>query len=342
MRIKWIDVARGIGLLLVIFGHLVIWGEPVFNWIYSFHMPLFFFLSGYLLKPELKNAKLFLKKISLALIIPYFIFVIIGLIVSLIVSGWQPISYNTVFFDVFYAVQPESLHVGQIWFLICLAIVQILFFIFLKLRIKNTLFKIIIISSFALIAYLIHEYKIGLWIDGIQYRLPFKLDTAFMGLFFFAIGYYVKYFKIFSKIFCKKPTDNFYFMIIALEVNIFFGLYLNKTVNMGDNVYNNILFFIVAALAGIIFIIYLSYFLEKNRLLLYMGSNTLSIFSSHSFILFLYTYLISIIFGTSYVHLINIPLELCIIGVLFIGTITLLVPIIYNNTIQKLIIKLKY
>lgn len=40
-RIGWVDTAKGIGLLLVIIGHLPIPLVPV--WIYTFHMPLFFF-----------------------------------------------------------------------------------------------------------------------------------------------------------------------------------------------------------------------------------------------------------------------------------------------------------
>ena len=43
-RIGWIDTAKGIGLLCVILGHLSI--PLVDAWVYFFHMPLFFFLSG--------------------------------------------------------------------------------------------------------------------------------------------------------------------------------------------------------------------------------------------------------------------------------------------------------
>ena len=43
-RILWIDAAKGIGLLCVILGHL---GVPYLSTlVYTFHMPLFFFLSG--------------------------------------------------------------------------------------------------------------------------------------------------------------------------------------------------------------------------------------------------------------------------------------------------------
>lgn len=53
-RIEYIDTLKGIAIILVVMGHVVqfIWGDRygsnqiIFIIIYSFHMPLFFFLSG--------------------------------------------------------------------------------------------------------------------------------------------------------------------------------------------------------------------------------------------------------------------------------------------------------
>ena len=46
VRVDEIDIAKGLGILLVIVGHLL----PEDSWmrqiIYSFHMPLFMFISG--------------------------------------------------------------------------------------------------------------------------------------------------------------------------------------------------------------------------------------------------------------------------------------------------------
>lgn len=44
-RIDWIDMAKGIGIVFVIVAHLGKFGN-LQTWIYSFHMPLFFFLFG--------------------------------------------------------------------------------------------------------------------------------------------------------------------------------------------------------------------------------------------------------------------------------------------------------
>ena len=47
-----IDIARGIGMLLVIFGHLSERTQILRILAYSFHMPLFFIISGYLLNTK--------------------------------------------------------------------------------------------------------------------------------------------------------------------------------------------------------------------------------------------------------------------------------------------------
>ena len=50
-RIEWIDICRGLAIILVIIGHSNLETGMAFNLksiIYSFHMPLFFVLSGYL------------------------------------------------------------------------------------------------------------------------------------------------------------------------------------------------------------------------------------------------------------------------------------------------------
>src|SRR5262247_1929309 len=63
-RIEYIDIARGLGILLVVlahndFGYISQYGYQV---IYSFHMPLFFFLSGYFIKTDISFFEFFKKR----------------------------------------------------------------------------------------------------------------------------------------------------------------------------------------------------------------------------------------------------------------------------------------
>ena len=83
-RLDWIDIAKGIGIILVVLGHTLVpqvreTGFAGFLWIfiYNFHMPLFFFLSGYLFEKGLPHytnkGKFILGKLQY-LMLPYLIF----------------------------------------------------------------------------------------------------------------------------------------------------------------------------------------------------------------------------------------------------------------------------
>ena len=47
-RKEWIDISKGIGIILVVIGHVVSEQSIALRFIDLFHMPLFFIISGYL------------------------------------------------------------------------------------------------------------------------------------------------------------------------------------------------------------------------------------------------------------------------------------------------------
>ena len=67
-RITWIDMAKGYGIILVILGHLKF--DMFRDWIFTFHMPLFFFLSGYVFSTKYDFVT-FLKRKCRSMILPY-------------------------------------------------------------------------------------------------------------------------------------------------------------------------------------------------------------------------------------------------------------------------------
>ena len=70
-RLNWIDWAKAIAISFVVFGHTPqTVGSPLVCFITQFHIPLFFFISGYLTKKEYMN-KQTAKKYFHSLIIPY-------------------------------------------------------------------------------------------------------------------------------------------------------------------------------------------------------------------------------------------------------------------------------
>ena len=77
MRIEWLDAAKGIGILMVMFGHN--WLEWKYCYYFnSFHMPLFFILAGYTFSDRRAPFD-FIRQKAKVLIIPYVLFVFCNL-----------------------------------------------------------------------------------------------------------------------------------------------------------------------------------------------------------------------------------------------------------------------
>ena len=84
LHYDWVDAAKGLGIIFVVLGHAIADTTPnvpifgkIFQIIYSFHMPLFFFLSGFcgikaLQKQQLHEKEAYILERFKRLMIPYF------------------------------------------------------------------------------------------------------------------------------------------------------------------------------------------------------------------------------------------------------------------------------
>ncbi len=72
-RNQWMDVAKGITILLMILGHAAI-PEPLSNFIYSFHMPLFFIASGWMTNWNKYSISDFAIRKAKSLAVPFIIY----------------------------------------------------------------------------------------------------------------------------------------------------------------------------------------------------------------------------------------------------------------------------
>ena len=149
-NLAFVSYAYVIGALLVVLGHSTPTGQSnlpmiiddIRTFIYCFHMPLFFFIAGLLLKytTELKGYKpysFFMKNKVVKFLTPYFIFTIIGffpkLLLSTFVNDDVSLSWSYVF-EIFF--NPRLNVWGHFWFLPTLLIMYAISYILLKLS-KN-------------------------------------------------------------------------------------------------------------------------------------------------------------------------------------------------------------
>jgi polysaccharide biosynthesis protein PslL len=122
-RLLTIDVARGIGILLVVLGHNALFresGHGLYEAIYLFHMPLFFFVSGVTFRPTSPGETL--RKRARALLVPYFMMGAVAVLLtaqsgdaSRVLDEVRGVFYGT----------GHTIRFVPLWFLPCLFLVSI-------------------------------------------------------------------------------------------------------------------------------------------------------------------------------------------------------------------------
>lgn len=274
-RIGWVDTAKGIGLLLVIIGHLPIPLVPV--WIYTFHMPLFFFLSGVVFSGKKYTFIEFLKKKVKSLVIPYFSLGLVIYLFYVIVNGVVG-EENGLYgsnSEMFVQLLKQE-HFWTIWFLACLFLVEIIYYWI------NYLFA----DKKVIISVIICGIGLGLYHFGCD-GLPWNLDIALIAQFFYHMGYAFKNHKrIYNKMLSKKALKKSIVIAgIFLIINVLAGLLSLKTsgelLDMSVGLYGNELLTIISAISGVFFVIIVSNNVS-SKILNYLGKNTMIIFAWHS------------------------------------------------------------
>lgn len=178
-RIEWIDMAKGYGIILVLLGHLHI-GRAGILWIYTFHLPLFFLLSGYTFRADLDFLPFFRKK-SRSLLLPYFG---LGIPVLAYMLFCDPIGgaskEKAIWLIRKFLVQNRF---GTLWYLACLFCLEILFYT--AVRVLKTDRKLLLLSIMLPILAIVY-YLLG------GKSLPWNVDGCFMAFPFFFGGYYYR------------------------------------------------------------------------------------------------------------------------------------------------------
>ena len=155
-RVDWVDYAKGIGIVLVVFGH--VWrgmaGDGMFDWpfavpfvdqwVYAFHMPLFFFLSGLFAGGSVKHSpQTFLVKRLKGVAYPYFVWIlIVGGIRSLVYDGPDTfIDFLVNYWKVLY--DPYDIF----WFLYALFLISVVFYLLRRAGLSTAVVMLLFLAS---------------------------------------------------------------------------------------------------------------------------------------------------------------------------------------------------
>lgn len=177
-RLLWIDTARGIGIFLVVYAHvlrgqfhagLLAWSPLIATQdrvIYAFHMPLFFLLSGLFAGAKIQSRAQFVQRRLVTIVYPYILWSIVQTLLSM--GAGQYANHPTAVADLWQiGIHP----IGQFWFLYVLAILQLL------LLLPRGLFLLMIPVGLA--AYL--HFGGGPLLPRAGWSLPFFAIGVFLG-----------------------------------------------------------------------------------------------------------------------------------------------------------------
>ncbi|ARD46962.1 acyltransferase family protein [Sporosarcina sp. P33] len=201
-RLSWVDAVKGFLMILVVIGHYP--GEldfPFDQYIYWFHMPAFFILSGLLFKPAAEKGlmKQSIKKRFMQLIVPYLFFLVS---ITLIRYGIEISSGNLDFS--WYVNDLWTLAVGGrfvrgaygvFWFITTLFFTYVIFLWMTKYFSRTKQF--VILAVFYSIAHVESVFAMRV-IDGTpssaSQTIPmiWNIDVALIAVVYFAFGYYMK------------------------------------------------------------------------------------------------------------------------------------------------------
>jgi len=260
-KINWIENLKVLGILAVILGHIA---SPLGEFIFSWHMPLFFIIAGFFINFDLSLGEYITKNFK-RLMIPYFLFALIGVFATFLKNIFLAREQLEVFHElkgIFIWMDMTSLmnsYAFVLWFLPALFFSKVLFYIINKY----------IINIFIQLTLIIGLFYISFYIE-----VPFGIDNALNAMPFLFIGN--KFFKSYQK---SKLLYVLPFLIICL-----FFIFEIPLLDMASKNFNNVIINILWSISIIyFFILVLKKIKSTNYLFQLWASNTMLLFIIHPY-----------------------------------------------------------
>jgi len=333
-RINYVDIARAFAIIFIVLGHTLVHSTNcglIFKLLYSFHVVLFFIISGYTYKiKENENFRDFIKNKFVRIIIPYFVWALLFLIPYMILGQTVGSSIGT---NSSFELKTQLINVlygngnasslkqnSSLWFLPALFSIEIIYYFVIKLINKFPKAKVAILIPMVSISYITNTF--------LNINLPWGINTALVIGIFFYIGYLLKEYNLFNKDKLFKSKYIIPILIIGL-----LSFYFNSTVSCIDYDYGSLTLAILSGICLSLVVIYISYIIKENRVLEYVGRNTMGILIFHKIIILIFQTKLGVI--SSLLKDSNIFIELSLSIVIVI--ISIVFSLIATEIVRKIL-----
>ena len=270
-RIYYLDCARALGIIGVVYGHVFGFENIISTWFFSFHVPLFFIISGVLVSEKRSTIIGILKKNAKKLIVPYLWFSIPFIMYEIYKMGMVGLETSI-------SKTVCGYGMSALWFLPALFWGLSLFRIFLLVFIK--------ISSKWLL-YIICT---------VIFVLPFLIRTeSVVGIVFLRVCTAVGFigFGHFISLWINKRTINNMIGMLILIINLG-ATWVNGAVDLYELNYGNpVLYFIQATTGSVAILVFCKNICFKETLFSCIGRNTLTIMATHQMVIIVITQFVS-------------------------------------------------
>ncbi|MEC0184349.1 acyltransferase family protein [Paenibacillus peoriae] len=282
------NILKGLAIIAVVVGHA---GAPVVEYVYMYHLALFFFISGYWYNDKHSSTPaVFIGKRIKSLYLPYILYNLLFLTLHNIffkigfftdVNTDIPGIYPTRLYDqetvvpiINDIISLKTLDQlgAATWFYIALLVVSVLFCTtrYVSLRwFKNPNIATVIIT--------LSLYYLGFVLNSEQIKLAFFLDISLIVTIVFLIGFLIRYYNV-------KINYNWWISSICLAI-LYFSLQKFGHVEMSQRQFINPIMFLICSFSGIYINMYIGKLIIKTRFLArmfsYIGEHSASIMVFH-------------------------------------------------------------
>ncbi len=308
-RLDYLDMTKGLGMILVLLGHLQ--GDSIFTFspyiqplcvfIFSFHMPMFFIVSGILTAIRNEEVRPF-KDVAASrfrgIMIPYFWFSFFYMLVVVVALIKGEIAVQTLYLNIWYVFSLYGMNV--LWFLPALYMGELLF-IYMRRKIRDDLpFVSIIVLSNAIVYFAAYFLGIANYRTPVAERIHELLIVLLRPVLvcgFVCIGYYVhKLLKRRTRLgdFFNRPQLNAkgtingkyrcaYIVLGLMLFGVVFAFFrINNGIDFRSLAFRNVFFFFVCALSGSFGMICFCKGLPRVGLFCYWGIGSLIFMVTHN------------------------------------------------------------
>ena len=220
-RLEEFDVLKGIGILLVVLGHCNI-SDVLSRMIFSFHMPLFFMISGFFYYRQ--SPTRFLKKTAMRLLVPWLFFVALNIFYAVVYGFWLSHDIHSTVIETLAKINPlrEYSHLlyRAIWFLIALFFVGNLYNFICHMLSAYHIDNPRVLDGIVLLSYMV-GYLSQLYID-----LPFFVDSALSVVLYYHLGSKFKSFLTDTDVgnFWRSPWVSVLIFVALMCLPAFFSI----------------------------------------------------------------------------------------------------------------------